>query len=426
MREDFLHFIWKHKKLPITNLVSTGGEAIEIVQVGTHNHLAGPDFFNAQIRIGSQLWAGNVEIHIKSSDWYAHNHEQDENYDTVILHVVWEDDATVHRKDNIPIPTLALKTYLSPKLIKAYEALFSKSGKRFINCEKQISGLDSFVLKNWLDRMYFERLEEKSALILSLLKKSKNNWEEVLFVLLLKNFGLKINGDAFLSLAQSVDFTSVRKIGADTLQLESLLFGHAGLLDENNTDLYFKELKDEYQYVKHKFQCEESNAVRPAFFKLRPPNFPTIRLSQFSNLYAGQNNLFSRLIDAASIEELYGIFNVSASEYWDTHYTFAKESKKSKKKLTKKFIDLLIINTILPLKFCHAQYHGKEIESNLIPIIIGIKKEDNSIIETFNNLKISAHNAMESQSLLQLYTNYCVKNKCLQCAVGNSLLKGND
>ncbi|WP_158975839.1 DUF2851 family protein [Cellulophaga sp. L1A9] len=426
MREDFLHFIWKHKKIPLTNLISTNNEAIEIVQVGTHNHLAGPDFFNAQIRIGTQLWAGNVEIHIKASDWYVHNHELDANYDNVILHVVWEDDSNIFRKDNEPIPTLALKPYLSKDLVLSYEKLFSKSGKNFINCEKQIDDLDTFIFKNWLERLYFERLEEKSVPILKLLQDSNNNWEEVLFVMLLKNFGLKINGDAFLSLAQSIDFSTVRKIGANTLQLESLLFGHAGLLEENSSDIYFNELKKEYDYVKHKFQCREPSVLKPAFFKLRPPNFPTIRLSQFSNLYANQHNLFSKLIDATSIEEMYTILGVDASAYWDVHYTFGKESKKSKKRLTKKFMDLLIINTVLPLKFCHAHHHGKSIDEVVVHVISGIKKEENTIIHKFDALKMRVSNAMESQSLLQLYNEYCSKNKCLQCVIGNSLLKGND
>ncbi|MBO0592106.1 DUF2851 family protein [Cellulophaga sp. E16_2] len=426
MREDFLHFIWKHKKIPTANLISTTNEAIEIVKVGTHNYFAGPDFFNSQIRIGNQLWAGNVEIHIKASDWYAHNHELDANYANVILHVVWEEDTAIYRKDNIPIPTLELKTYLPEELVLSYEKLFSKSGKSFINCEKQIEDVAAFTLRNWLDRLYFERLEDKSKLILKLLEDSKNNWEEVLFVMLLKNFGLKINGDAFLSLAQHVNIAVIRKIGGNTMQLESLLFGLSGLLDESNDDIFFKELKKEYQYVKLKFQCTGDGVLKPAFFKLRPPNFPTIRLSQFSNLYSGQHNLFSKLIEATTLEEMYSIFSVDASVYWDTHYTFGKESKKSKKKLTKKFIDLLIINTVLPLKFCYAHHHGKPIDEVLIAIISDIKKEENTIIHKFDALKVSVSNAMESQSILQLYNEYCTKNKCLQCAVGNRLLKGND
>jgi hypothetical protein len=426
MREDFLHFIWKHKKIPNIDLISTDKEAIEILQVGTHNHLAGPDFFNAQIRIGTQLWAGNVEIHIKASDWYVHNHELDENYENVILHVVWEDDSNIFRKDNVPIPTLELKPYLSKDLVLSYEKLFSKSGKTFINCEKQIGNLDSFIVINWLDRLYFERLEEKSTLILQLLKDSKNNWEEVLFVLLLKNFGLKINGESFLSLAQSLEISIIRKIGGNALQLESLLFGLSGLLSEEGNDLYYKELQKEYQFVEHKFKCSDKGVLRPSFFKLRPPNFPTIRLSQFANLYSKQNNLFSKLIEATSLEEMYAIFSVNASMYWDTHYTFGKESKKSKKRITKKFIDLLIINTVLPLKFCYAKHHGTSIDEVLLDVMSNIKTENNSIIHKFEMLNVPVTNAMESQSLLQLYNSYCSKNKCLQCVVGSSLLKGND
>lgn len=426
MKEDLLHFIWKHKKLQLNDLVGTNNEPIRIVETGAHNHLAGPDFFNAKVDIDGQLWAGNVEIHLKSSDWYAHNHEQDSNYNTVILHVVWEDDAAVFRSDNSEIPTLELRNYIPKSLLDAYQNLFDKNGVRFINCEKSIAHVDNFLFENWLERLYFERLERKSKFVLELLENSKNDWEQVLFALLLKNFGLKINGASFLSLAQALDFATVRKLQSHTLPLESVFFGMSHLLDsEEILDDYYIQLKKEYAHLKNKFGLEEESVQKPEFFKLRPPNFPTIRLSQLANLYAVRQNLFSRVIHASQLEELYAIFDVSASEYWNEHFTFGKKSTKSIKRLTKKFIDLLIINSLLPLKFCYAQHQGKEANETIVQIISQIKKEENSIIANFEHHEVTMGNAKESQAILQLYNEYCTRNKCLQCAVGNSLLQGN-
>ena len=200
MQEDFLHYIWKHKKFEISNLKTTNNEMVSIISVGTHNQNTGPDFFNAQINIAEQLWAGNVEIHVKSSDWFLHNHETDSNYDNVILHVVWEHDTDVFRKDNSNIPTLEIKQYVSKEALNNYEKLFSKSQK-WINCEQDFSSVDDFIVNNWLERLYFERLERKSEIIKQLLSDSKNDWEAVLFKMLTKNFGLKVNGDSFLQLA---------------------------------------------------------------------------------------------------------------------------------------------------------------------------------------------------------------------------------
>lgn len=336
-------------------LVTSNNETVVISDVGIHNHLSGPDFFSAKVNIGGQLWAGNVEIHLKSSDWYAHGHEKDTNYNNVILHVVWEDDTEVFRSDNSEIPTLELKKCISTSLLRACKKLFDKKDVSFINCEKNITNIDGFLIKNWLERLYFERLERKSQLILDLLEDSKNDWENVLFSLLLKNFGLKINGEAFLSLANALDFSIVRKLRSDTLEFESALYGMIHLLtDDRITDAYYIQLKKEYKHFKNKFDVKEESVQKPEFFKLRPPNFPTIRLSQLANLYREHQSLFSKIINTSSLVELYQIFDVSASPYWNNHFTFGKESKKSAKKLTKKFIDLLIVNSILPLKFCYA------------------------------------------------------------------------
>ena len=427
MKEDLLHFIWKYKKLQLTNLVTSKKESVSIVDVGIHNHLSGPDFFNSKINIDGQLWAGNVELHIKSSDWYTHRHEEDINYDNVILHVVWEDDTSVFRKDGSEISTLELRKYISQELLLTYRNLFNKKGKTFINCEKSIDTIDSFKFQNWLERLYFERLEKKSDLVLNLLKQSNNDWEKVMFTMLLKNFGLKINGNSFFSIANNLDFSVVRKIQSNPLQLESILYGLAGFLEDNTIiDSYYLELKKEYSFLSNKFSIQNGDIQKPAFFKLRPPNFPTIRLSQLVSIYSKHQNIFSKVINATNLDDIYEVFNVSASEYWDNHFTFGKISKKSSKKLSKKFIDLLVINTLLPLKFCYANHIGKEVNEEIITIISKIKKEENTIISNFKTINVKAMNAKDSQAMLQLYNEYCTQNKCLQCVTGSSLLARNE
>lgn len=426
MREDFLHFIWKYKKIQTNQLFTSQGENIEIVSEGTHNQLSGPDFFNAQVKISDQLWAGNVEIHIKSSDWYVHGHENDTNYDNVILHVVWEDDVAIFRKDNTQIPTLELKKIIPQKVLERYQSLFDTSKKNFINCEKQITSIDDFSFKNWLERLFFERLEQKAIYVEELLEKYNNDWEQVLFSLLLKNFGLKINGNSFKSLSEHLPFSTVRKISDNTTQLEAIFFGMVGFLEDDEiSDHYYTNLRNEYSFLAHKFKLNKEGVEQPEFFKLRPPNFPTIRLSQFAAIYAENQNLFSKILASSTLEDIYKLFNVQASDYWTTHFTFGKASKKSEKKLTKKFIELLLINTILPLKFCYARSLNRTGDVSIVDIISAIKKEKNNIIDQYLALGVKVDNAFESQAILELYNNYCSKNNCLQCAVGNHLLKGN-
>ncbi len=426
MREDLLHFIWKYKKLQLQHLATSQNETIEILDVGTHNQKSGPDFFNAKLKINGQLWAGNVEIHINSSDWYAHHHEKDVNYENVILHVVWNHDLEVHRRDNTLIPTLELNRYVSEDILKSYSDLFDKRRAKFVNCENGISKVDDFTKANWLERLYIERLEQKSILIHSLLESSKNDWEKVLFCLLLKNFGLNVNATSFLSIAQTLDFSVVRKLLRNPMQLESALLGLAGLLANDEViDPYYITLQKEYGYLSKKFGFNPQGVQKPEFFKLRPANFPTIRLSQLANLYERHQNLFQKLISTESLDDLYVIFEISASSYWDDHFTFGKLSKKSKKKLTKSFIDLLVINTVLPLRFCYAQNQGKDGVDVVFSIVEKIKKEENRVVDKFIKLGLGVRSSGESQAALQLYNEYCTKNKCLQCAIGSNLLHGN-
>lgn len=424
MQEDFLHHIWKFQKFSKVTLKSEEEEPIEIVHQGTHNFNSGPDFFNAQIKIGNQLWVGNVEIHLKSSDWYAHHHEIDKAYDNVILHVVWEHDVEVYRKDNSVIPTLVLKNRVDHFALAKYNTLFSNK-KHWIACEEDFPEVDDFLIENWMERLYFERLENKSNAILELLKASKNDWEAVFFQMLAKNFGLKNNAEAFLSMAQSFDFSVLRKIQDKPIQLEALLFGQADLLEIESEDSYVNNLKKEYNFLKNKFKLENSQVAPVQFFRLRPVNFPTIRLAQLAAVYSANEQLFSKVISVKTKEEVYTLFDVSASNFWDTHFHFSSVSPPRKKRLTKAFIDLLIINTIVPLLFCYNKHIGKENSETLITLMSSIKKEENTIVSKYNDLKLVAESALHSQALIELKINYCDKKKCLQCAVGNRLLQKN-
>jgi len=421
MKEDLLHYIWKYKKYPVASIRTTKGHVLSVQSSGTHNQLSGPDFFNAKLVIDEQLWAGNVEIHIKSSDWYAHNHETDANYDNVILHVVWEDDVAVFRSDASEIPTLELKKYISAELLSNYKKLFRQKPNVFINCGTDITAISEFNFNNWKERLYFERLERKSDVVFKLLETSKNDWEKVLFVLLLKNFGSKVNGELFFELGQSIDFSIVRKLQGQPLELEALLFGVSGLLEAEQPDPYQQDLRQSYDYLRHKYELDTSQLSKPQFFKLRPSNFPTIRLSQFAQLYASAPSLFHLALQTEGAD-FYALFSVKTAAYWETHFTFGKTSKKGIKKTSKKFIDLLVINTILPLKFCYLRHQGITLDDAFSRPILDIAAEKNSIVQQYRDLGVKATNAKDSQALLELYTNYCTKNKCLQCAVGAELL----
>lgn len=421
MKEDFLHYLWKFKKFDLLNLRTFTGEEITIIHVGQYLELAGPDFFNAQITIGNQKWAGNVEIHIKSSDWYVHHHERDAAYESVILHVVWEHDTEIFRSDNSEIPVLELKKYVDAVTIANYQSLIAP--KSWIFCEKELNKIDSFVFKNWQERLFLERLERKSQPIYDLLEKTNQDWEAVLFWLLAKNFGLNTNGDIFLKIAKSIPFSIIRKENFELQNLEALIFGTSGLLASEKEDAYFKDLQFRYLYLLHKYQLEKPILEPVHFFKHRPDNFPTIRLSQLAGLYHSQQNLFSKIIGFNSVSDIYQILAVSVSLYWQNHYQFDKESPKKKKALSKSFMDLIIINTIIPLQFAYAKSQGKDVLEELMQLLHEVAPEKNAIIDKFNSFGIKSTNAFETQSLLQLKNEYCNKSNCLKCGIGMELLK---
>ena len=420
MKEDFLHHLWLYKHLDITQLQTTTGEHIQILHFGHYLQSAGPDFFNAQLIIGDQKWAGNIEMHLKSSDWYLHNHQSDENYDNVILHVVWEHDIDVFRKNNEVIPVLELKNYVSNEQIKQYQNLFRP--KSWINCENEIVLVDEFLIQNWLERLFFERLEQKSQLIKDLLQETKFDWEQVTFGLLLKNFGLNSNGEAFFVIAKKLPFSIVRKERTNLQHLEALFFGVSGLLDDDFEDVYPKELQRIWLYLKQKYQLKTLDQELQ-FFKLRPDNFPTIRLAQLAALFHKEHSIFQLLITIGNLNDLRKLFSVSAPKYWETHYQFDKKSPKKKKRLSIGFIDLVLVNSVLPLQFAHSNYQGTDKTEDLLSLVSQLKAETNAIISKFSAIGIPSENAFQTQALLQLKKKYCEQNRCLQCQIGNHLFK---
>ncbi len=421
MKEEFLHYLWQYKKFNTANLKTTQGLSVQILNQGHYLQQAGPDFFNAQLSIDNQKWAGNVEIHVKSSDWYLHQHEKDSAYDTVILHVVWDHDTEVYNKSNVEIPVLELKQYVASETIQNYQALTTR--KSWIFCENQLKTVDQFVVKNWQERLFFERLERKSLAITALLTTTLNDWEAVFFCLLAKNFGLNTNGDVFFKIAQAIPFSIIKKERFEVENLEALFFGFAGMLNQEKEDVYYKDLSFRFHYLLHKHQIVAPILEPVQFFKNRPDNFPTIRLAQLANLYHTHQNLFSSCSILRKPEQLYSIFTISVSKYWETHYQFDRESPKKKKGLSKSFIDLLLINTLIPIQFAYGQNQQNFNIEELLTMANQIPVEKNVVIDKFSSFGIHSKNAFESQSLLQLKNEYCSKSRCLSCEIGTALLK---
>jgi len=420
MKEDFLHYVWHYKKFDFLNLKTVCNKKISIIDTGVYTQHSGADFFNAQLKIDNVHWAGNVEIHLKSSDWYVHNHHRDTNYDNVILHVVWDYDVDVYRRNNTEIPVLQLKDYIQKDVNRSYMDL--AKNKSWLFCEKQIERVDKNLFSLWKEQLFTERLAQKSTIIEQLLQENKNDWEETLFCMLSKNFGLNTNGNSFFEIAKSIPFSIVRKEAFDIENLEALFFGKANFLDAKFEDNYPKNLQNRWNYLQIKYQIEKTFFERLEFFRHRPDNFPTIRLAQLAMLYHSNTNFFDTIINSNSITELRRFFNTTTSDYWKTHYVLDKESRYKKKLLSKNFVDLLIINTIIPFRFAYNRYFKNNSDVALREIAKSIQPEKNTIIERFKSLGIKSKNAFDSQALLQLKKYYCDHKQCMQCKVGKSII----
>jgi hypothetical protein len=424
LKEDFLHYLWKFKLFELDQLETVDKKKVVLLKTGIHNKESGPDFFNGLLEIGHQRWAGNIEIHVKSSDWYVHDHEKDPNYDSVVLHVVWEYDVPVFYSNQKEIPTIQLADYVASSVLDSYYDLFS-TRQKWILCEDTIGKTDSFILESWLNRLYFERLEKKSQKILKLLKETNNDWEAVLFQLVAKSFGMKLNGEAFLDLSKSFNFSVVRKCRDIKGQLEILLLGQAGFLNDIFEEVAYLSMQKEYQYLAKKLRLTSMFRGQFQFFRLRPNNFPTIRLSQLACLYEEHQNLFSKVIEKNELKELYDLFSVTSSSYWQTHYVFGKESKMSTKRTSKSFTDLIVLNVLIPLKYSYEKYHNMTSTNTLETLIESIKPEKNSIIEKYIQHGVKVKTALDSQGLLELKSTYCDHKRCLDCTIGLQFLKGN-
>ena len=419
MQEEFLHYIWQYQKIKSLDLKTDQGNTLQVLTPGELNVNSGPDFYNTRLVIGAQEWSGTVEIHVKASDWFLHKHQNDDSYNNVILHVVWENDISVYDNNQNKLETLELKAIVDLKLLSSYKMLLQR--KNWINCEDEIASIDEFTWRFWKNKMLIKRLERKSKKLQENLLKSENDWESLLFALLAENFGLKINSQEFKLLVRNISFNVFKKEISNQSNLEALLYGQSNLLEDTLDDVYYKRLQLEYSYLKQKYKLPNSY-VKLQFFRLRPASFPTIRLSQFSTIYTAQKSLFSKIISSKGIEEIYDLFSVSASEYWDSHYTFGKQSIKRKKKLSKSFIELLTINAIIPLKFMYAKSIGKDNFEELLQLYKSIKPEKNNILSNFKDLKLKVESSFDSQALIELKTEYCNKQKCLQCEIGNKIL----
>jgi hypothetical protein len=420
--EEFLHYIWKHALLDRSKLKTTEGKPIEIIQTGLHNHDSGPDFFNAKLKIDDTLWAGNVEVHINASDWNAHKHQHDKAYKNVILHVVWNNDTDISLPGGYAVHALELKNFVPNTIRAKYEEL--KNSARRIPCENEIHHVNEMVWHSWMDRLVAERLERKTDNISTKLKASVNDWEETFYQTLLRNLGNPINTEPFERLGRSLPYKIIAKHRPNVMEIEALLLGQAGLLEGNFKDEYAQKLKKEYTYLQHKYGLTPITKAEWKFMRIRPPHFPTYRLAQLAAILTKHGRLFRLMMEAEKVEDVIKLLSVPPSEYWLTHYSFDKQSRKTSGIMGKPMIEMLIINAIVPLLFIYGKNTANvEVSDKALELLHELKAESNSIIKKWASLKINAEDAYETQALLQLKKEYCDQRRCVHCAIGHDLLK---
>jgi hypothetical protein len=416
MNEKLFQYIWQFRHFNFTRLSTIENEPIQIIHPGTLNTNQGPDFLDAKIKIGNTLWAGSIELHLFSSDWKNHKHSGDKNYKNVILHVVFQHDIDLQ----LPFPTLELQNNVSNVLLAKYDDLMKTD--TFIPCQNSIQKIDPFILTSWKERLLAERLEDKSKRIFEYIKINNNHWEETFWWLLARNFGIKVNSDAFEKIAQSISINILAKHKNQIHQTEAILLGQAGLLEKKFTEAYPKMLQKEYLFWKAKYQL--SPIKMPLhFLRMRPSNFPTVRLAQLAMLIHNSTHLFGYIRDSNSLKDVKALLNVTANDYWHYHYTLDEASAFKEKNLGEQMINNILINTVVPVLFAYGQYH-KEIQykEKALQWMEEISAEKNAITKGFSILNIENNNALDSQALIQLKNNYCNLKRCLECAVGNQLM----
>ncbi len=430
--EKLLHYVWKHRILPLGTLYTTDGQEVEIIDPGLHNYNAGPDFFNAKVRIGSTMWVGNVELHLRSSDWLRHGHQTDAAYNNVVLHVVTTADTEeVVTADGKRLPQLCLEI---PDYVRQhYEELCRTED--YPRCWRIIPSISRLTVHSWMSALLADRLTERAARCLGWLKAVDGDWERTLFIALARNFGFGINGDAFETWGRNMPLYAAAKHRDDVFQLEALFLGTAGLLqleavppsarEAAATDAYFLRLQREWTYLQHKFQLPAPmDYKRWRYLRLRPQNFPHLRLVQLAQLYHNGTASFAALMKAPSRGAMHEAMSTAPTEYWQTHYLFGLESKSNTKHLSENSRDLLIINTICPMLFAYGEAHNDmEYQDRAVQLLEELKPEKNYILRQWQQCGISVENAADSQALIQLKRIYCDRKDCLRCRFGYEYLK---
>ncbi|ADV42610.1 DUF2851 family protein [Bacteroides helcogenes] len=421
--EQLLHYVWKHKIFPLQMLRTTSGQPVEVIDPGLPNRNAGPDFFNAKIKIGGTLWVGNVEIHTLASDWLRHGHNCDKAYDTVILHVVGESDCTVCRTNGEPIPQMRLSC--PEDVCLRYDEL--RQTEIYPPCYSILSSLPQLVVHSWLSALQVERFEQKSRAISQRLERCNNHWEDVFFITLARNFGFGLNGDAFESWASSLPFRAIDKHRDNLFQVEAFFFGQAGLLEEDEAEgeAYYQKLRKEFRYLQRKFELPSPmSADQWRFLRLRPGNFPHIRLAQLAYLYHEEQILFSRIMEADDTEAVKKMLAARTSAYWEDHFSFRKVSPRQEKRVGKSALDLLVINTVIPFLYSYGLHRASEVMcERATRFLESLKAENNHVTRLWDGAGLPVYTTADSQALLQLQKEYCDKRDCLRCRFGYEYLR---
>ncbi len=418
--ENILHYVWKYKLYSPAKLLTNDGAVVSVIDTGIHNTDAGPDFFNAKIKIGETTWAGSIEIHDKASDWMRHNHHKDKAYDSVILHLVKEDDREVFRSNGESIPQLVL--HIPDQIKRNIDWLTTR--ETLIPCLYNIKDLEPVFLTSWINALLSERLERKTDDIFWLLEKADNDWNEVFYITLTRNFGFGINNDAFERLAKSLPFRYIQKQRSSSSQIESMLFGQAGMLEEKEICHYYHLLQQEYRFLKHKFGLQPPEELLLKSMRVRPVNFPHIKLAQLAAIWHRYDTLFSVLLEEENPENIKNLFRIQPSDYWETHYHFRYSSSPKIKLLGENALNIILINTVVPLLFAFGKKNKlPEYTDRAITLLENIPPEKNTIISLFCGAGIKVYHAGDTQALIQLKREYCEKKKCLYCRIGFGLLK---
>lgn len=416
MTEKLLQFIWQFQYFSQSQLQTTEGEDIVLLNPGQLNKNQGPDFINARIKIGQTILAGSIELHIKTSEWYKHRHDEDENYHNVILHVVYQNDCAEFK-----LPILELMPRV-PKIIQDRYDLLMNNGA-YIACEKSLSLVKKITWTSWKERLLAERLTRKSALIFELLQQNNFNWEEAFWWLLARTFGGKVNADAFQSVAMTVPLTVLSRHKSSIHQLEALLLGQAGTLHEKLEDSYAIMLYKEYKFLSKKYKLHPIR-LPIHLLRMRPGNFPTIRLAQMAMLLHQSSHLLMKFLDADTVEEVMAQLDVTANEYWHYRYRFDEPSAFQPKRVGEDMINSILINATIPFIFCYGSYHNNDLyKTKALAWLEHTRAEINSITKEFTRLKVDNLSAFDSQALLELKSQYCDVKRCLECSIGYSLLR---